>query len=411
MKYSNTLNYVVLVSTILLIVYSLFRINGMICDECNVENNFTFTYPFIIVVSLFLGFYTSSLIVHNIHNRIDKLAGIFYLLIIGVILLISNFYVFDTELMTKQLAGKKFSKIGVVMLIGIGSIIFGFIDNFGMQIGIDALDDLFVHSFLHPLSNDTRFTKHKINIEDNLLIMNEWTEHNWRKVVDQVLRHKDDLEKDKKYKDIYKVLKDFHCKPLKLPKEIKGDDHLTNEYINNLRNKFDIIYSAKAMLGNTFSNFCAALLSAAVIGIFTFLTAYDEETDIGDTNLQKKYSDIVKHWTPLIEAVFIVIGCLIPIFLNIAMKNSKFDNINHYAWIIVITIVLLIFFMMYFSSKNITTMNSKNKTNGILNTLNKLKVRYNINDKTDQQLNEKINEFIQNISSTSLQGSSLLYNI
>jgi len=397
MKYSNTSSYIVIIITLFILSYSLFQINELVCKDCNVSNNTTFLYPFFIIISLFIGFYTSSLIVHNIHTTFDKYIGILYLLIVGVILLVSNFIVFDKDQMTKQLSGKKFSKIGVIMLIGIGSIIFGFIDNFGMQIGIDALDDVFVHSFLDPLSNDTRFSKHKKNIEDNLLIMNEWTEHNWRKVIDQVLRHKDDLSKDKNYKDIYKVLKDFHCSPLKLPKEIRSDDNKSHEYIDNLRDKFDIIYSAKAMLGNTFSNFCAALLSAAVIGLFTFLTAYDEGTDIGDEKLQKKYSDVMLHWTPVIESIFIVIGCLIPIFLNIAMKYSKYDNSNIYSWMIVFMIVFLIFTMMYFSSKNITTMNSKNKTNGIRNTLNKLKTRYDINKQTDNQLNEKINNFIKTL--------------
>lgn len=397
MKYSNTSSYIVIIITLFILSYSLFQINELVCKDCNVSNNTTFLYPFFIIISLFIGFYTSSLIVHNIHTTLDKYIGILYLLIVGVILLVSNFIVFDKDQMTKQLSGKKFSKIGVIMLIGIGSIIFGFIDNFGMQIGIDALDDVFVHSFLDPLSNDTRFSKHKKNIEDNLLIMNEWTEHNWRKVIDQVLRHKDDLSKDKNYKDIYKVLKDFHCSPLKLPKEIRSDDNKSHEYIDNLRDKFDIIYSAKAMLGNTFSNFCAALLSAAVIGLFTFLTAYDEGTDIGDEKLQKKYSDVMLHWTPVIESIFIVIGCLIPIFLNIAMKYSKYDNSNIYSWMIVFMIVFLIFTMMYFSSKNITTMNSKNKTNGIRNTLNKLKTRYDINKQTDNHLNEKINNFIKTL--------------
>ena len=343
------------------------------------------------LLCFFVGCYYSALIVENVDVKIDKYCGIFYLIFIGLILLVTNFTVFDKEKLLKYIGGKKFSKIGVIMFIGIGAIIFGFIDNFGMRLGTEALDDIFVQSFLSPLSIDTRFTKHQDNIQENFKIINKWNEHDWRKVMNHVLRFKDEISKNKKMSDLTNVLDSFGCEALKIPKEVLKNRNTTNNFVDNLRSKYDIIEGSKGMLGNTFSNFCAGLLGAGVIGLFTYLTSYDD-MDVGDDKLEH-YKNIVEKISPILEAVFILIGCLIPVFLNIAMKRSNFNNNSRTCWIIICVVLLAILFMMYYSYKNIETMTLDNKKNGIKNTLNKIKLRYDINDKNNTNLNTKIDIF------------------
>lgn len=363
-----------------------------IIDESNNKIDIKiFLLPCIILLCFFMGCYYSALIVENVDVKIDKYCGIVYLILIGLILLVTNFTIFDKDKLLQYIGGKKFSRIGVIMFIGIGAIIFGFIDNFGMRLGTEALDDIFVQSFLSPLSVDTRFTKHQKNIQENFKIINKWNEHDWRKVMNHVLRFQDEISKNKKMNDLTKVLNSFGCEALKIPKEVLENRNTTNDFVDNLRGKYDIIDGSKGMLGNTFSNFCAGLLGAGVIGLFTYLTAYND-IDVGDSKLEN-YNNIVEKISPVLEAIFIVIGCLIPVFLNIAMKRSDFNNNSIYCWIIIWIVLSAIIFMMYYSYKDIKMMTLDNKKNGVKNTLNELKLRYNISHTKNKKLNTKINNF------------------
>jgi len=355
-----------------------------------------FALPTIIIFSFFTGCYFSSLIVENEVNKIDKYCGILYLLLVGFILLLSNFFIFTKERLLKLAAGTKFSKVGLIMVMGIGATIFGFIDNFGMRLGTEALDNLFVQSFLNPLSTHFEFGKYKENIKENFGTINTWTEHDWRQVMNHVLRFEKEISKNKNMKDLSDALKKYHCKPLNIPKTILEDKDKTNRYVDNLRTKYDIINGSKAMLGNSFSNFCAGLLGAGVAGMFTVLTSFDEVT-IGDKNLEENFHEIAEKFKPLIEASFILIGCLIPIVLNIAMKRSDTDHNNTFAWSIIFVILLVILVTMYASYKLTSKMTFSNKKNGIIKTLTNLKLRYYINSNVDKKLNNEIDNFINTI--------------
>jgi hypothetical protein len=198
-------------------------------------------------------------------------------------------------------------------------------------------------------------------------------------------------------KDLSDALKTYNCKPLNIPKTILEDKDNTNRYVDNLRTKYDIIDGSKAMLGNSFSNFCAALLGAGVAGIFTVLTSFDEY-NVGDNKLEENFNDIVEKFTPFIEACFILIGCLIPIILNIAMKRSSTDHNNIFAWSIIFVLLLVILLTMYASYKLTSKMTRLNKQNGIIKTLTDLKLRYHINSNVDKKLNNEINIFLNTIS-------------
>ena len=407
MNISYILNYSFLFFSVTLIIFSLYLVKHLDRDheissgsgdfeEVSKRKFSFFALPTIIIFSFFSGCYFSSLIVENEVNKIDKYCGILYLLLVGFILLLSNFFIFTKERLLKLAAGTKFSKVGLIMVMGIGATIFGFIDNFGMRLGTEALDNLFVQSFLNPLSTHFEFGKYKENIKENFGTINTWTEHDWRKVMNHVLRFEKEISKNKNMKDLSDALKKYHCKPLNIPKTILEDKDKTNRYVDNLRTKYDIIDGSKAMLGNSFSNFCAGLLGAGVAGMFTVLTSFDELT-IGDKNLEENFHEIAEKFKPLIEASFILIGCLIPIVLNIAMKRSDTDHNNTFAWSIIFVILLVILVTMYASYKLTSKMTFSNKKNGIIKTLTNLKLRYYINSNVDKKLNNEIDNFINTI--------------
>ena len=418
MNISYILNYSFLFLSVTLIIFSLYLVKHLDRDheissgsggsaggggggggdfeEVSKRKFSFFALPTIIIFSFFAGCYFSSLIVENEVNQIDKYCGILYLLLVGFILLLSNFFIFTKERLLKLAAGTKFSKVGLIMVMGIGATIFGFIDNFGMRLGTEALDNLFVQSFLNPLSTHFEFGKYKENIKENFGTINTWTEQDWRKVMNHVLRFEKEISKNKNMKDLSDALKKYHCKPLNIPKTILEDKDKTNRYVDNLRTKYDIIDGSKAMLGNSFSNFCAGLLGAGVAGMFTVLTSFDEVT-IGDKNLEENFHEIAEKFKPLIEASFILIGCLIPIILNIAMKRSDTDHNNTFAWSIIFVILLVILVTMYASYKLTSKMTFSNKKNGIIKTLTNLKLRYYINSNVDKKLNNEIDNFINTI--------------
>lgn len=85
---------------------------GVDFEEVSKRKFSFFALPTIIIFSFFAGCYFSSLIVENEVNKIDKYCGILYLLLVGIILLLSNFFIFTQERLLKLAAGTKFSKVG-----------------------------------------------------------------------------------------------------------------------------------------------------------------------------------------------------------------------------------------------------------------------------------------------------------
>lgn len=350
-------------------------------------------FPMLIVVSFFVGCYISAVVIDNSLNNFDKLIGVYFLLSISFILFIASLTVFKNIRIIDYIKGLKFSKLGVIIVIGIGSLVFGFIDNFAMKLGTDALDNTFLKGFLGPLSKDTRFEKYSDVMQENLQIINNWTQNDWIKVMNQVLRFRDDIDKNPKMKDLSKVLNDYKCQKLSIPNEILKDKEITNQFIDGLRNKFEVIDGSKAMLGNAFSNFCAALLASAIVGLFTFLTTYDS-FNVGNKE-KNNFSKFIGNIEPLLNAIFIVIGCLIPVFLVIAMKKSKYDNNSSICWIIIFGIIIIVCILMFLSYKNISKITLEEKKNALKYNLDNIKKRLNIS--TNSFLGKKINNFIKDI--------------
>ena len=363
---SRRFNYFIIFILIVSFVASLFNIKNFNKKYKNNKLLNKFVLPLITMVSFFIAcYFVSVLITEGQVNNTDKYAGIFFLLIVGVILTIFNIYVLGKENLQNYIKGKKFSIIGVFMALGVSAIVFGFLDNFGMKLGTEALDDTFLQTFLSPFSTDTRFLDHKQSIKDNLKIINEWSNSNWRHTFNHLLRFEKIIGEDNRFKDLSNSIKKLKCKKLNIPNEILKNKETTNQFVDNLKDKYDIIDGSKSMLGNTFSDFIGAILGAGLINLFIYSTGYDGAIT-GDDDIDN--SGVITNlnsFMPFLEAIFIAIGCLVPVFLNIAMNRKSNKNNNFYSWLIVGIVGIIIIIMMYLSSRGLKKMNVKEKGNSI----------------------------------------------
>ena len=164
---------------------------------------------------------------------------------------------------------------------------------------------------------------------------------------------------------------------------------------NHNDRQLSLIDGSKSMMGNTFSDFIGAILGAAIINLFTYMTTYDG-VDSGDEEVEESF--IVRNLNklgPFMEAFFISLGCLIPIFLNIAISRDRNSNNNSKAWLVVGCVGVIMIFMMYMSVRGMKDMTQKDKKNSIKKTLNSLSDRLDITENSD--LHVKISNFIQNL--------------
>ena len=360
------------------------------------DRKYRFLLPFIAMVCFFVGCYFISLVIsEGAAAGQDKFSGIIFMVIIGLILLSMNASVLSGNNLTNYIKGKKFSRLGVFMALGVSSIVFGFLDNFGMKLGTEALDDNFLQAFLGPFSVDTRFKDYSKNITDNLQTMNQWVSSDWRKVVNHTLRFRKEIAKNSKFSDLTKAIDRFGGKPLEIPAAILKNRDVTNEYVDNLRSKFDIIDGSKSMLGNTFSDFIGALLGAGIVSLFVYMTCYDGTvvSEKLENNWVIKY---LSYYSPITEAVFIALGCLVPVFLNIAMTRMDGNNNNFWSWVIVGTVAAIIVLMMYYSVQGITDMTKEDKVYSIKQTLNNLSDRIDLD--SDPEIAKKVKNFVAKLT-------------
>ena len=387
-------------------------------DKENIENKLKTYGRFLIPLVTLFSFFAACVFVAKLislgNNKSlsqprDQYSGIIFLFIIGVILTIMNLTVLKERSVKEYIKGKKFSVIGVFMALGVSAIVFGFLDNFGMKLGTEALDDTFVQLFLGPFSTHNKFTKYKGEIQQNLTILNKWSNSKWKSVINQLLRNKDAIKNFIKSKnsnslnDLMRDIDDFTedgCTPLIVPKDLSKEHNDktgggVHEFIRNVKHKYELIDGSKSMMGNTFSDFIGAILGAAIINLFTYMTTYDG-VDSGDETIESSF--ILRNLNklaPFMEAFFISIGCLIPIFLNIAINRDKNSNNNNKAWLVVGSVGIIIVFMMYMSVYGIRDMTDKDKKKSIKKTIGSLSERLDIKENSD--LHYKLNNFINSI--------------
>lgn len=393
MNINKTRNFYFITLIILIILFTgfLYSINYVypkIEDKQkrkNISENYLQKYgrffiPFGTLLSFFMACtFVAKLINLGSHESLskprDQYAGIIFLFLIGCILTYMNLTVLKERSIKEYIKGKKFSVVGVFMALGVSAIVFGFLDNFGMKLGTEALDDTFVQLFLGPFSTHKKFEKYKDLTQKNLSILNRWSNSKWKSVINQLLRNKEDIiefskKKNKKsLNDLVEDIEDFiedGAIPLIIPKDLsKEKDGKNNggvrEFVKNVKDKYDLIDGSKSMMGNTFSDFIGAILGAAIINLFTYMTSYDG-VDSGDEKVEGSF--LIRNLNklgPFMEAFFISIGCLIPIFLNIAISRDKNSNNNRKAWIVVGGIGIILIIMMYMSVSGMKDMTQNEK--------------------------------------------------
>ena len=384
---------------------------------------------FLVPFAALSTFFISSVLIAGVINNgakfsepKDQYSGIIFLVLVGAILTFMNFTVLKENNLKDYIKGKKFSVIGVFMALGVSAIVFGFLDNFGMKLGTEALDNSFVQIFLSPFSVDNRFMDHKKVIAKNITYINNWANGKWKSVINQVLRFRDEIKKasDKSggsmkdlLQDIDEFIENDDARPLEIPNNlmnVKNTNKLgsngVRDFIKNIKDKYDVIDGSKSMLGNTFSDFIGAILGAAIINLFIYMTSYDGIYS-GDSDVDDSF--FVKHlnkMAPFLEAFFIAIGCLIPVFIHIAMSRDNNNNNNRNSWVIVGIIACIMIIMMFLSVNGVRDMTIKDKKKSIKKTLLDLKDRLDIKNidiedvgNQDSLENEELNTKINNLIS------------
>ena len=427
----RTINYVIMLVLLIIFTLSLYSINFIYPKDekkkQQIEDSPTlmkvrkigrFVIPFVTLFSFFAACVVVAYIIADggsdlLPEARDQYAGIYFLLLAGVILTVMNFTVLKERSIKEYIKGKKFSVVGAFMALGVSAIVFGFLDNFGMKLGTEALDDTFVQLFLGPFSRHRKFEEYNDNIAENLQLINNWSNGKWRSVVNQLLRCKDDIAKlaktsktsDNRLNDLMEDINTFveeGGRPLQIPKELfersdNAEGGGVREYVKNIKSKYDMIDGSKSMMGNTFSDFIGAILGAAIINLFTYMTSYDGistgDDKIDDSFLLRNLNKL----GPFMEALFISLGCLIPIFLNIAITKDSMNNNNKRAWTVVSVIGVIMVIMMYFSVFGTKDMKLKDKKRSINKTLGDLQDRLSISEK-DGNLKQLIEEFLVKVN-------------
>lgn len=182
---------------------------------------------------------------------------------------------------------------GSFLLFGIGSIIFGFLDNFGMKLGLDALEGGSFWKMSEGVMSYASDTKKRAEMKNALKHFNNMLDVG---AENQHLRNA--WTSYKKTNDI--------------------NDSI--EY-KELVSRYKGITDAAAMLGNTFSDGIGALMGAGISGIFTYLTCLDGDAPNPDAWQYALQNPAMKV---LLEALFIVIGCLIPVMMHfVSLRANK----------------------------------------------------------------------------------------
>lgn len=342
--------------------------------------------PIIALSCFFISTYFVALLVQRGNY---PYIGIQFLVMVAIVFTILNNTILSPENIRKYIRGKKFTNIGILMALGVGAVVFGFLDNFGLKLGADALDTNFLNLFLGPFSVDNRFNNYNKNIGKNIARLNYWSGEKWFSLINQTLRFEKELRKLKNVKGFDAFIEDLDYfldkerggGALEIPEAIlRQGDPMVKAYIRNIKDKFFLIDGSKNMMGNAFSDAVGAILGAALANLLIYMTAYDGIIT-GDDNVDESwFTKNMNRIMPFVEAIFITIGCLIPVFLNIAMTRSDYNKNNLYSWLALAFIAMVVLVVIYFSVKGVRPMTEAEKRKSLKKTLVDLEDRLDIKD-------------------------------
>ena len=280
-------------------------------------------------------------------HPLSKYAGVMSLLMVSVGFLVVD-YITQSAYYRNLLAAKmqrKRSATGILLVMGASAILFGFLDNYGMKLGCDALETEFFKpaalSFLMPakygyephigaefsdnLTSDD--IKHGFELYDAL--EDNAKKNLWRNVVE--------IQMAAQTAQAAQTAPSQTAASQRYRSNAGGVDEkkiasIADAYAKIAKGRDD----ALSMMGNTFSDFVGAMLGAGIGKLFQYLTAVDgdiEGVDIGYRILQNSTVKIV------MEAFFIAVGCMIPIGLHVGrVRSNLYGNASKdkkdWAWML-----------------------------------------------------------------------------
>jgi hypothetical protein len=119
--------------------------------------------------------------------------------------------------------------------------------------------------------------------------------------------------------------------------------------------------------------------------------------DSVDENPMVKY---LSYYAPFMEAIFIALGCLVPVFLNIAMNRRSNKSNNFYAWMVVGSVGAIMIVMMYLSTRGVKKMTPDDKRRAISKTLQGVRDRVDLqpDNRKEASLKDTLDAFLQTLN-------------
>ena len=214
--------------------------------------------------------------------RVSGFFGILTLMLMAMAFLIMNLLTtipFFARDIRERVKAYKPTASGLLLVIGASAILFGFLDNYGMKLGTDALEDgVFWRAGKRALAGD-------------------------------------DVESLDSFNEFFTTSNPDIRALFQRKRKVQNLDVVIEKY--------DQIKSSSAMLGNTFSDFVGALLGAGINGIFAHLTATDGSDVPGDLGFRILQNPVVRV---IMEALFIALGCLVPVGMHFHDAARKLNT-------------------------------------------------------------------------------------
>lgn len=316
---------------------------------------------FFALIGILLCFQKALFVAEKAQGKF-KMFGVLTLIILALSFLlfnsVSTWRIYDATFNTVR--ENRLNTPGMLLVLGAGAILFGFLDNYGMKLGTDALEDgLFFRKGANLLydrqcnkenvsdcawekvygepegdflkiENDHllgQLTKGKLSftqkdlrhyglpkIKKNYVITSQETKEivDGEEVLHQIYFKPIVTKKIQDSKDFRRRLLKYKERLEEVQKAVEEDEYIKKAY--------ESIDQAKSMLGNTFSDFVGALLGAGITKVFHHYTGYDGNLQSNSPGARILQNPAAKVF---LESGFIALGCLIPVFMHFQQNRKE----------------------------------------------------------------------------------------
>lgn len=228
------------------------------------------------------------------NNAVNKLHGVYVLMGIALAFLLAQTVASSdssfVEFINERAERTETTWYGSLLVMGAGAILFGFLDNYGMKLGTDALEG----SVFWDAGKNAKRMKKDHTYSKTL---------NDSQVMDQLKKNFDNLNEKGAVKDLLR----------------EGLNLNDTKKLQELVDIYEKIQSAGGMMGNTFSDFVGALLGAGISGFFSHMTGISGSPD--HVFFRNPVAQV------MLEAIFIAIGCLIPVIMHFGLDSGTWIHL------------------------------------------------------------------------------------